>query len=81
MRRHSLTLAIGAVARRCGVHTGQQIGEPTEVVVAEMGSARADHHGWILRRNIGPLARQSGELARVVVEVDAVLAPRLPPIN
>jgi hypothetical protein len=46
-----------------------------------MGAARADHYGWILRRNIGPLARQSGELARVIVEVDAVLAPRLPPID
>jgi len=76
-----LTLTVGAAARRRGVQTRQQIGEPTEVVVAEMGSARADHHGRILRRDIGPLARQSGELSRVVVEVDAVLAPRLPAID
>jgi hypothetical protein len=46
-----------------------------------MGSARADHHGRILSGHIGPLARQSGELSRAVVEVDAVLAPRLPAID
>ena len=46
-----------------------------------MGSARADHHRRIVRHDIGPLERKSGELSRVVVEVDAVLAPRLPAID
>ena len=46
-----------------------------------MGSARADHHRQIIRNNIGPLERKPGELSRVVVEVDAVLAPRLPAID
>jgi hypothetical protein len=46
-----------------------------------MGSARADHHRWIVRSDIGPLARKSGELPQVVMEVDAVLAPRLPAID
>jgi hypothetical protein len=46
-----------------------------------MGPARADHHRQIVRRDIGPLARQSSELSRVVMEVDAVLAPRLPAID
>ena len=46
-----------------------------------MGSARADHHRRIVRRDIGPLARKPGEVSRVVVEVDAVLAPRLTAID
>jgi hypothetical protein len=46
-----------------------------------MGSARADHHPQIIRKNIGPLERKPGELTRVVMEVDAVLAPRLPAID
>jgi hypothetical protein len=46
-----------------------------------MGPARADHHRQILRKNIGPLARKAGESTRVVMEVDAVLAPRLPAID
>ena len=53
----------------------------TQVVVAEMGSARAEHHRRIVWRDIGPLTRKSGELSRIVVEVDAVLAPRLPAID
>ena len=77
----SLTLAVGVAARRWGVQARQQIGELTEVVVAEMSSARADHHRQSLRKNIGPLERKPGELTRVVVEVDAVLAPRLAAID
>jgi hypothetical protein len=69
------------VARELAVQPRQQIGEPTEVVVAEIGPARADHDRRIGRSDIGPLARQSGELSRVVVEVDAVLAPGLPAID
>jgi len=44
-------------ARPLDVETRQQIGEPTEVVVPEMGSARADHDRRIVRRDVGPLAR------------------------
>jgi hypothetical protein len=46
-----------------------------------MRSARADHHCRILRSDIGPLARESGELTRVVLEIDTVLAPRLAAID
>ena len=46
-----------------------------------MGPARADHHRRIVRNDIGPLERQPGQLARGVVEVDAVLAPRLTAID
>jgi hypothetical protein len=46
-----------------------------------MGSAGADHRCQIIRKNIGPLERKPGELPRVVVEIDAVLAPRLPTID
>ena len=51
------------------------------MVVTEISSARTDHHRRIVRRDIRPLARKPGELSRVVVEVDAVLAPRLPAID
>jgi hypothetical protein len=76
-----LTLPIGAGARGRGVQTRQQIGQPTQVVVPEMGPARADHHRRIVGNDIGPLERKSGELSRVVMEVDAVLAPRLTAID
>jgi hypothetical protein len=46
-----------------------------------MRSARADGHGQIIRKNIGPLERKPGELTRVVVEVDAILAPGLATID
>jgi hypothetical protein len=46
-----------------------------------MGPARADHHRRIVGNDIGPLERKPGELSRVVVEVDAVLAPRLTAID
>jgi hypothetical protein len=46
-----------------------------------MGSARADHRGQIIRENISPLEREPGEVSRVVVKVDAVLAPRLTAID
>jgi hypothetical protein len=46
-----------------------------------MRAARADHLGRVLRSDIGPLARQSSELTRVVIEIDTVLAPGLPAID
>ena len=46
-----------------------------------MGPARADHDRRINGHDIGPLERQAGELPRVIVEVDAVLAPRLTAID
>jgi hypothetical protein len=46
-----------------------------------MGAVSADHDGRINRPDVSPLARQAGELSRVVVEVDAVLAPRLTAID
>ena len=46
-----------------------------------MGAARSDHDSGIVWLDVGPMHRQASELARVVVEVDAVLAPRLPAIN
>jgi hypothetical protein len=46
-----------------------------------MRPARADHDRRIDGHDIGPLERQSGEPSRVVVEVDAVLAPRLTAID
>jgi hypothetical protein len=81
MRRHFLNTPDRLGRRGLDLQPPQEIDEPTEVVVAKMGSARADHHRGIVRRDIGPLARQSSELSRVVMEVDAVLAPRLPVID
>ena len=46
-----------------------------------MRSACADHHRRIVGHDIGPLERKPRELSRVVVEVDAVLAPRLTAID
>jgi len=46
-----------------------------------MGPAGADDHRRIVGRDISPLERQPGELSRIVVEVDAVLAPRLAAID
>ena len=46
-----------------------------------MGSARTDHYGRIVGHDIGPLERKPGEPSRVVVEVDAVLAPGLTAID
>ena len=59
----------------------QEIGKPTQIVVAEMGPARADYDRGILWLDVGPVPRQVRELARGVVEVDPVLAPRLPAID
>jgi hypothetical protein len=42
-----------------------------------MRPASADDHGRIVGDQIGPLPRKSRQLSRVVVKVDAVLAPRL----
>ena len=46
-----------------------------------MGAAGADHDRRISGLDVGPLCRHARELASVVVEVDAVLAPRLPAID
>jgi hypothetical protein len=46
-----------------------------------MGPAAADHHRRIVGHDISPLERQPSELSRVVVEVDAVLAPRLTAVD
>ena len=46
-----------------------------------MGSASSDHHRRIAGDDIGPLEREPSELPRVVVKVDAVLAPRLTAVN
>ena len=76
-----LTLLIASwwlTARR---ESRQEIGKPTEIVVAERRPARADHHRGIVRLDVGPVHRHAGELARVVVEVDAVLTPRLSTID
>ena len=54
----------------------EEIGKPTEIVVPEMCPARADYHRGIAWLDVSPVHRQAGELARVVIEVDAVLAPR-----
>jgi hypothetical protein len=72
----SLTLPIGSFARRRGVQPRQQIGQSTQVVVAKMGPTRADRDHRIVGHDIGPPDGKPDELSRVVVEVDAVLAPR-----
>src|SRR3954451_16203850 len=46
-----------------------------------MGPARADHHGRIVGKDIGPPERKPGQLPRVVVEIDAVFAPCLPTVD
>jgi hypothetical protein len=43
-----------------------------------MCPAGSDDHSRIIGEEISPLARQSGELAGIIVEEDSVLAPRLP---
>ena len=59
----SLTLLIGSVARGLDLQPRQEIDEPTEVVIAKMGSARADLHPRIVGHDIGPLERKPGELS------------------
>ena len=46
-----------------------------------MGPARADHHRRIVGNDIGPQEWKSGELSRLVMEVDPILAPRLTAID
>jgi len=46
-----------------------------------MGAARAGHRRRIVGHDIGPLERKPGKLSSVVVEVDALLAPRLTAID
>jgi hypothetical protein len=55
----------------------QEVDEPTEVVVSEMRPAHADVHDRIVRDEVGPLPRQSRQVSSVILEVDAVLTPRL----
>ena len=59
----------------------QQIDQPTEVVIPEIRPASADHHGWIVGDEIGPLPRESSQLSCVIVKVHAGLAPRLPALD
>jgi len=61
--RAHLTLLIGSVARGLDLQPRQEIDEPTEVVIAKMGSARADLHPRIVGHDIGPLERKPGELS------------------
>jgi hypothetical protein len=46
-----------------------------------MGPARAHRDRRTVGHDIGPLKGKPGEPPRVVVEIDAVLAPRLPTID
>ena len=46
-----------------------------------MGAARSDHDRGIVGLDVGPLHRHAGQLAPVIVKVDAMLAPRLPAID
>ena len=66
---------------RMGGQSRQEIGEPTEIVIAEMGAARPNRHRRVVWLDVGPAHRQTGQLARAVVEVNAILAPRLPAID
>ena len=59
----------------------QQISEATEIVVPEIGAPGANDRGGISGSDIGPLQRQSGELPGIVVEIDAILTPRLPAVD
>ena len=63
MRRHLLNTLIGSVARGLRLQPRQEIDEPTEVVIAKMGSARAHLHRRIVGHDIGPLERKPGELS------------------
>jgi hypothetical protein len=55
----------------------QQINKPTQIVVPEMCTARSDDDRRIVRDEISPGPRESCKLPCIVVEEDAVLAPRL----
>jgi len=77
-----LTLLSGSsksVRRR--VESRQQISEATEIVVPEIGAPGAKYRGGISGDDIGPPQRQPGELPGIVVEVDAILTPRLPAVD
>jgi hypothetical protein len=56
----------------------QEIYEPTQIVVPEVCPPGSDDHGRIVGQQIRPLPREPGELPCIIVEEDAVLAPRLP---
>jgi hypothetical protein len=77
-----LTLIIGSSRDARGrLESRQQIGESTQIVVPEIGAPCANDRGGISGDDIGPLERKPGELSPAVVEVDAVLAPRLTAID
>ena len=59
----------------------QQIGEATEIVVPERGAPCSKYRGGISGDDIGPPQRQPGELPGIVVEIDAILTPRLPAVD
>jgi hypothetical protein len=59
----------------------QQIGEATEIVVPERGAPCANYRGGISEDDIGPPQRQPGKLPGIVVEIDAILTPRLPAVD
>ena len=59
----------------------QQIGETTEIVVSEMGAPGANDRGGIRGGDIGPPQRQPDKLPGIVVEIDAILTPRLPAVD
>src|ERR1700730_17429227 len=77
-----LTLMIGSLRSGKGrVKSRQQIGEAREIVVPEMGAPCANDRGGIRGDDVGPLQRQPGELPGIVVEIDAILTPRLPAVD
>jgi hypothetical protein len=59
----------------------QQIGEATKIVVPEIGAPCANYRSGISGDDIGPPQRQPGELPGIVVEIDAILTPRLPAVD
>jgi hypothetical protein len=56
------------------------IGDVRMVIRTAVGIL-AKHNRRIVGHDIGPLERKPGEVSRVVVEIDAVLAPRLTAID
>jgi hypothetical protein len=59
----------------------QQIGTATEIVVPEIGAPCTNYRGGISGDDIGPPQRQPGKLPGIVVEIDAILTPRLPAVD
>ena len=74
-------LPVASRSRRGRLESRQQIGETTEIVVSEMGAPCANDRGGIRGDDIGPPQRQPGEFPDIVVEIDAILTPRLPAVD